>query len=144
MLVVDDDPAFRNLCAEGLERRADLSPVAASTPGEALAVLGGGTVDAVVSDVSLPSADGDGVDLYRAIRERWPALPFVFFTGTPAARLSVRVDLRADPAVDYVRKGCLPERSGVLGRRVERAVDRSRAAAVGEGSALRAIERFCR
>ncbi|PSQ07119.1 hypothetical protein BRC93_16705 [Halobacteriales archaeon QS_5_70_15] len=41
---------------------------------------------------------GHGVELYRAVRDDRPALPFVFFTGRPAGWLSERVDLRADPA----------------------------------------------
>ena len=144
MLVVDDDPALRGLCVEGLGRRGRVSPLAVPTPGEALAALRERTVDAVVSDVALPGADGDGVDLYRAVRERWPALPFVFFTGTPAVRLSERVGLREDPAVGYVRKGCLPERYDALGRRVGRAVGPDLTVESGRASALRAIEEFCR
>ena len=144
VLVVDDDPAFRGLCVEGIGRGGRADPLAASTPREALAVLEERTIDVVVSDVSLPGADGDGVDLYRAVRDRWPALPFVFFTGTPAVALSTRVDLREDSAVRYVRRGCLPGRYHALRRRIERSVDRDRPVESVRDSPLRAIEAFCR
>lgn len=143
-LLVDDDPIFRGLCVEGLARRASPEPLTASTPREALSVLGEHTVDAIVSDVDLPSADADGVDLYRAVRGRWPSLPFVFFTGTSVGRLSERIGSRGDPAAGYVRKGCLPARYGVLRRRIERTVGRSRTVDADGESALRAIEQFCR
>jgi hypothetical protein len=66
----------------------------------------------------------------------------VFFTGRPAGWLSERVDLRADPAAAYVRKGCLPERYDALSRRIERALDRD--PTVDAGAAVRTIEWFCR
>lgn len=144
MLVVDDDPVFRGLCVEGLGRRRGLSSVSSSTPREALAVLEERTIDVVVSDVDLPgAADGDGADLYRAVRDRWPALPFVFFTGTPPGRLATEVDLRADPAAGYVRRGCLPGRFDALAGRIERTTG-APPAELGEASTLLAIDRFCR
>lgn len=143
VLVVDDDPSFRALCRRALDRRGHSSPRAVSTPREALETLGARPVDAVVSDVDLPGADGDGVDLYLAVRERWPTLPVVLFTGTPAVGLPAGVDLRADPAVGYVRKGCLPERYDALDRTITRAVGRAQPVDTA-GSALRAVEEFCR
>jgi DNA-binding NtrC family response regulator len=127
-----------------LERRTGLSVAAVRTPREALDALRGRPVDAVVTDASLPAADGDGPDLYHAVRVRHPTLPVVFFTGTPSRALAGSVDLREDPAAGYVRKGPLPERYDALARWVERAVDRSRGDGFGDASAARAIEWFCR
>lgn len=144
VLLVDDDPTFRRLGAGTLGRRTDLSVEAVPTPREALDVLGERPVDAVVTDASLPGAEGDGPDLYRAVRDHRPTLPVVFFTGTPSRVLAGSVDLRADPAAGYVRKGPLPERYGALARWVERAVDRERGVESAEPSVVRAITWFCR
>lgn len=146
VLLVDDDPTFQALGGGALGRHGDLSVTVASTVADALCTLRRGGVDAVVSDVDLPgtSDDDDGIDLYRAVRERWPTRPFLFFTGRPPRWLSERVDLRADPVVGYVRKGCLPERYDALARRVRRGVERERIPDVGMASTARAIEWFCR
>ena len=150
VLLVDDDPTFRGLGWGSLGRRADLSVEAVSTPREALDAMRDRPVDAVVTDVSLPGAAGDGVALYRAVRDRRPTLPVVFFTGTPSRTLARSVDLRGDDAVGYVRKGPLPERYDALARWIERSVDREpaldrgRGGGPGESSAARAIEWFCR
>lgn len=143
VLLVDDDPTFRDLGVRALRRQDGLWAEAVATPRDALDALGERPVDAVASDVDLPGAEGDGGELYRDVRERWPALPFVFFTGTPSGRLPSSVDLRADPAVCYVRKGALPSRYRALARRIERVVGRQRATGPPT-SVAGAIEAFCR
>jgi DNA-binding NtrC family response regulator len=150
VLLVDDDQTFRGLGVGTLERRADLSVEAVPTSREALDALGERPVDAVVTDVSLPGSEDDGLDLYRAVRDRWSTLPVVFFTGSPSRALAGSVDLRGDPAAGYVRKGPLPERYDALARWIERAVERGRTVergrspGTGGASAARAIEWFCR
>jgi DNA-binding NtrC family response regulator len=144
VLLVDDDPTFRELGVGTLERRADLSVEAVPTPREALDALRERPLDAMVTDLSLPGVGGDGPALYRAVRDRRPTLPVVFFTGTPSRMLAGSVDLRGDDAVGYVRKGPLPERYDTLARWVERAVDRSRGVGPERASVARAVEWFCR
>jgi DNA-binding NtrC family response regulator len=144
VLLVEDDPTFRGLGVRTLERRADLSVEGVPTPREALDALEERPVDAVVTDASLPDAEGDGLDIYRGVRDRRPTLPVVFFTGTPSRMLAGSVDLRGDDAVGYVRKGPLPERYDALARWVERAVDRSRGVGPERASVARAIDWFCR
>ena len=144
VLLVDDDPVFGTLLAGAFADRDGRRPETASTTAEALDRLRARPVDAVVSDCDTARSKRAGVDLYRAVRRRWPSLPFVFFTGTPAVDLSDAVDLRGDPAVAYVRKGCLPERLRALAQRVGRAVERDGSTDRGRASAARAIESFCR
>ena len=65
ILVVEDDPAFRDSLARGL-RQAGHAVDAAGTVAESLAKLGLEPYDAVVLDISLP--DGSGLDLARTLR----------------------------------------------------------------------------
>ena len=65
ILVVEDDPAFRDSLVRGL-RQAGHAVDAAATVAESLAKLGLETYEAVVLDISLP--DGSGLDLARTLR----------------------------------------------------------------------------
>ncbi len=78
ILVVDDEPAVREtlekfLIADGHE------VVAAGSAGEALVELERSTFDVMVADLIL--RDGNGVDLLRTVRDRWPDLLVVAMSG---------------------------------------------------------------
>jgi len=78
VLVVDDDPEHCAYMAEVLARRG--CRVGMSLSGrEAINRLEREPFDAVVTDVYMP--DLDGIELVRALRERWPALKVVAVTG---------------------------------------------------------------
>jgi DNA-binding response OmpR family regulator len=65
ILVVEDDPAFRDSLVRGL-RQAGHAVDPAATVAESLAKLALETYEAVVLDISLP--DGSGLDLARTLR----------------------------------------------------------------------------
>lgn len=88
LLVVDDEPEIVELLRTMLEGAG--YEVASAESGEvALALLAEARFDAIVSDLRMPDLDGAG--LWRAVRERQPALArrIVFVTGdtlSPGAR----------------------------------------------------------
>jgi signal transduction histidine kinase/ActR/RegA family two-component response regulator len=79
VLLVDDEDLLREVLAEQLEDAGSSVLVASSGP-EALALLAAGeTVDALVTDLSMPGMDG--LALIRAAQKTRPDLPAVLLTG---------------------------------------------------------------
>lgn len=80
VLVVEDEDAVRRLVVRILEE-AGHTVIAASLPGEALALMEdrGGDVDLVVSDVVMPEMTG--FQLVETLRESRPSLPALFVSG---------------------------------------------------------------
>ena len=89
VLVVDDEPAVRDVCRQIL-LALGLRVRVATDGASALEVLGDPSVDiaAVITDLHMPRMDG--IELTRAIRKRWPSLGVILSSG--------RVD-RADAGV---------------------------------------------
>jgi PAS domain S-box-containing protein len=81
---------------------------------DALATLAAERVDCVVSEYTLPGRDG--LAFLRAVRDRWPRLPFVLFTGDGDEALAS--EAIGAGATDYLPR----ERAGALGDRVAAAV----------------------
>jgi len=74
ILVVEADAQLAAFLAEYV-RRAGFRAVTAAGPSEAVASLADDpTIVLVLSDVRLPTP-GEGVELIRALRRRWPQLP---------------------------------------------------------------------
>jgi PAS domain S-box-containing protein len=79
ILVVDDDPAVRQITAEML-REAGYGVVEAESGHAALAALSRGEIyDLLVVDVAMPGLNG--VEVVRQARDRWPALRVLYITG---------------------------------------------------------------
>lgn len=94
VLVVDDDKAIREVCAEALSYEG-YDVTIASGGWDALGFVVGREWDMVVTDINMPGFDG--IDFYRAAISSSPALRgrFVFMTGNPAsARLVEEMDCR--------------------------------------------------
>ena len=88
ILVVDDDPADRQLITQILEKQ-DLQVVAGGDGGRRSGRwLGREPLDAAILDVLLP--DGDGIDLFRQIREIDATLPVMFVTASGRATRRLR------------------------------------------------------
>ncbi|MFC4172701.1 response regulator [Microvirga sp. GCM10011540] len=79
ILVVEDDAFVREMAVAGLED-AGFEVVEAASGGEALRLLHAGiTVDALLTDIRMPEANG--WEVAKACRERFPDLPVVYVTG---------------------------------------------------------------
>ncbi len=78
VLIVDDDPAIRDGCAQVLTRRG-YECVEAATGAEALRLLDESDFDLVLVDLKMP--DINGLDLISSIRQRDTLLPIVMITA---------------------------------------------------------------
>ncbi len=102
VLHVDDEPQVADLTVESLEATTGGFDVRTETdPHEALGQLSVDPIDCVISDYRMPGLDG--IELLRAVREEYPNLPFILFTGDGSEEV-------ASEAIDagvtsYVRKG---------------------------------------
>ncbi|APR80260.1 two component, sigma54 specific, transcriptional regulator, Fis family protein [Minicystis rosea] len=97
MLVVDDEPAVRFTLKEVLADRGHDVTTAASG-AEALTRLDG--VEAVVTDLAMPSMDG--LELLRMLRERDASLPVTLLTAHGSEKVAVAA-MKAG-AYDYATK----------------------------------------
>lgn len=84
VLHAEDDDALAEVVALVLERESWVGSVTRVSNAEAaLAALEGGSYDCLLSDLEMPGLSG--LDLYERVRESFPSLPFVLFTGRPWA-----------------------------------------------------------
>ena len=112
ILVVDDDPAMRDMVATHLTRQG--YPVATcASAAEALAVPNE-SIDVVVTDMRMP--DQDGLVLCRALQARMPAVPVILTTAFGSMDIAIAA-LRAG-AFDFLPK---PFRIDTLIAVIERA-----------------------
>ena len=102
ILVVDDDPALRNLLLEYLGDN-ELRVTAVASGAQMVAAFDAEAIDLVVLDLRLPGEDG--MQLARQLRER-AAVPIVLLTGkAEEADRVMGLELGAD---DYVTKPFSP------------------------------------
>jgi len=125
VLHVEDDPGFAELTRITLERARDsLHVVTKDDPTAALEWLEAGTetdappVDCIVSDYQMPGMNG--VELLRAVRDRWHSVPFILYTGQGSEE--VAADAFAADATDYLHKDAGSAAAEVLANRIESAV----------------------
>lgn len=115
ILVVEDEEDMGILLRRALERRGFRVNLAADGT-EALAVLGSGPYDLLITDLLMPRMDG--LRLAEAARRRWPHLPVILITGLGDWESYVRaMDL---DVVGYLTK---PLRMADFLGLVERALD---------------------
>lgn len=91
ILLVDDEEGIRTTLGANLELEG-FTVAEAAGGKQALALLeGGGEYDVVLSDIRMPEMSG--VQLFQAIKERWPHLPVVLstaFSGEDVIRGALR------------------------------------------------------
>ncbi len=92
VLVVDDEPAVRQVLAAAIAK-AGYAVEAAASAAEALTKLGGNGIDVVISDVFMPVMDG--IELLKEARTR----------GHPATFIMVTAFASVDSAIDALRAG---------------------------------------
>ena len=144
VLHVDDEPDFAEMTAEYLERKDSRFEVTTATDAqEALEFLGKGEnedsetngeptksrdgadateFDCVVSDYSMPGTDG--IELLKEVREEYPDLPFILFTGKGSEE--VASEAISAGVTDYLQKEPGTEQYTVLANRIQNAVNMRR------------------
>jgi len=99
VLVVDDEPALREICEEALSG-AGYSVTLASNGQDALGKLEAQGFDLVISDLRMPAMNGQ--DLLGQIRQRNIDVDFLVITGYGTTETAV--DLMKNGAADYIAK----------------------------------------
>lgn len=104
ILVVDDEEVVRRSYARILGQM-DCDARAAANGEQALQAMARQPSDVVLLDVRMPGLQG--LDVLKAIKQRWPASEVVIITGYPTVE-SARTALRLG-ACDYLAKPADPE-----------------------------------
>jgi PAS domain S-box-containing protein len=120
---VDDDPEFSDLAAEFLERQDDRFVVETASDAAAGRDRLDDDIDCVVSDYEMPGMDG--IEFLTAVREAYPDLPFILFTGKGSEE--VASDAISADVTDYLRKGSGTDQYELLANRITNAVSQVRA-----------------
>ncbi|MDY6779189.1 MAG: response regulator, partial [Halobacteria archaeon] len=138
LLHVDDSQQLVDAAAELLELEDEsIEVVTATSADEGLEVLsenesrrgGGGTtgsgtdIDCVVSDYQMP--DSDGLEFLEDVREEYPDLPFILFTGKGSEEIAS--EAISAGVTDYLQKTGGSDQYTVLANRVQNAVEQRRA-----------------
>jgi signal transduction histidine kinase len=97
ILVVDDEPVIRDLCARALK---DYRILQAGNGEEALQLYAQGGIDAVLTDVMMPRVDG--IELLKRLKEQEPTLVVLIMTGFADKEIILNA-LKAD-ADDFITK----------------------------------------
>ncbi len=129
VLHVDDDVGFAELTAEFLHREDERFRVhAAEDIDEGLTVLTEEPIDCVVSDYEMPGTNG--LEFLRTVREEYPDLPFILFTGKGSEEIAS--DAISAGVTDYLQKSGRAENFSLLRNRISNAVERRRATAAAD------------
>jgi len=124
VLHVDDNPDWGEIVAEFLEREHDAIAVRPETDAtEALERLEDEEIDCVLSDYDMPGMDG--LELLQAVRERYPDLPYILFTGKGSEEIAS--EAVSAGVTEYLQKDSATEQYTLLANRIERAVTERRA-----------------
>lgn len=122
VLCVDDEADSADLTAIRLERLDGRFAVTTATNAEeGFEHLEENDVDCVVSDYRMPEVDG--LEFFERVREAYPRLPFVLFTGRGSR--SVADDAHSKGVTDYLEKG-EDDRYEVLAEQIRNAVEKRR------------------
>jgi PAS domain S-box-containing protein len=122
VLHVDDDRSFTAITADFLSVEDDRFVVRSDADAAAaLDRLATEPVDCVVSDYEMPGMDG--LVFLARVRERWPDLPFVLFTGRGSEE--VAAEAISAGVSDYLQKGGT-DRYPLLATRITTLVEKYR------------------
>jgi CheY-like chemotaxis protein len=92
LLLVDDDPAFRDILSKVLTSRGFMVVEASDVPS-ALSLIGGQSFDALLSDLHMPSA-GDGLTVISAMRHSQPNAVTLLMSAFPEMQAATRAILQ--------------------------------------------------
>jgi DNA-binding NarL/FixJ family response regulator len=101
VLYVDDEPVLLDTLRLFLEKDPEFRVVTALSAKAALELLKTPGYDAIISDYEMPVMDG--IEFLKIIREKYPRMPFIIFTGR--GREEIVIESLNYGADYYVRKG---------------------------------------
>jgi PAS domain S-box-containing protein len=104
VLYVDDEPVMLDTLRLFLEKDPEFRVVTALSANAALGLLKTTNCDAIISDYEMPETDG--IEFLKIIREKYPRMPFIIFTGK--GREEIVIESLNYGADYYVRKGGEP------------------------------------
>jgi PAS domain S-box-containing protein len=131
VLHVDDDDGFADLVAIHLEREDEAIEVISEHSAEdGLDRLESTAVDCVLSDHDMPMKNG--LEFLEDVRERYPELPFILFTGKGSEEIAS--EAISAGVTEYLQKGMAADQYTLLANRIERAVEATRAKSALEES----------
>jgi PAS domain S-box-containing protein len=120
VLYVDDEPVMLDTFMRFLEKDPEFRVVPAPSAKTALELLKNTGCDAIVSDYEMPEIDG--IQFLKIIREKYPRMPFIIFTGK--GREDIVIESLNNGADYYVRKGGDPRAQfAELGSKIRHAVE---------------------
>ncbi len=124
VLHVDDEPGFNTLLESVFNKETpDGTVITAASAEETLEQLESTEVDCIVSDYDMPNKNG--LELLTDVRERYPELPFILFTGKGSE--SIASEAITAGVTDYLQKGSGKEHYELLVNRITHAVNQYRA-----------------
>lgn len=119
LLLVDDEPHDLEMAELFLKQQSDAFNITTASDGrEALTYLSDQSFDCIVSDFKMPGIDG--LDLLKQVRDDYPTLPFILYTGEGSEAVAKKAIL--DDVTDYVEKDVGIEQYEILAERIQRAV----------------------
>ena len=122
VLHVDDEPMFGDLVETYIEKISENITVHTETdPRKAVNYLETEPVDCIVSDYQMPQMDG--IRLLEIVRDEYPNLPFILFTGTGSEKIASEA-IKAG-VTDYIQKEGT-EKYELLANRIQNAVGKER------------------
>jgi PAS domain S-box-containing protein len=123
VLYVDDEPVLLDTTKRLLERTGSFAVITSLSGKEALEMIHKVPCDAVVADYQM--ADINGLDLLKIIRNEFPNMPFIIFTGK--GREDIVIEAFEHGVDFYVQKGGDARAQYIdLAHKIERAVGNRR------------------
>lgn len=123
ILHVDDDPRLGDLVAEFLEREnTRFTVVTETSASDGLDHIEAETPDCVISDYDMPGQNG--LDFLNAVRDTYPDLPFILFTGKGSEEVASAAISAG--ATDYLQKESGTDQYTILANRVQNTVEQYR------------------
>ena len=120
VLHVEDDGQFADLAETFLQRElADVTIQHADDPTEGMELLAESAVDCIVSDYDMP--DINGIEFLEAVREEYPDLPFILFTGKGSEEVAGEAISKG--VTDYLQKESGTDQYTILANRIRNTVE---------------------
>jgi PAS domain S-box-containing protein len=120
---VDDDEDFLDLASRFMETAdEEIQIISASSTKAAYQILDDEEVDCIVSDYDMPETDG--LEFLREIREEYPNMPFILFTGKGSEEIAS--EAVSAGVTDYLQKQGIRENYRILANRIRNAVEKEK------------------